>query len=80
MPTGSPIAAEMIGITDVACFAAMVEAVPHVTMTSTLSRTNSAAISAARSVRPSAPRYSTAIVRPSVQPSARSRCKKPVVH
>jgi len=37
-------------------------AVPDVTITSTLRWTNSAAISAARSVRPSVQRYSTAIV------------------
>src|SRR6266705_331734 len=49
-------------------------------MTSTLSRTNSAAISAARSARPSAQRYSTATVRPSTQPSSRSRCTKAAVH
>ena len=51
-------------------------AVPDVTMTSTLSRTNSAAISAKRSLRPSAQRYSIATVRPSIQPSSRSRCTK----
>ena len=37
-------------------------AAPAVTMTSTLSRTNSAAISAKRSLRPSAQRYSIATV------------------
>ena len=50
------------------------------TMTSTLSRTNSAAISAKRSVRPSAQRYSIARLRPSIQPSSRSRCTKAAVH
>ena len=54
--------------------------VAGVTMTSTLSRTNSAAISAKRSVRPSAQRYSIATVRPSIQPSSRSRCTKAAVH
>ena len=49
MPTGSPAIAKTIGMTDVACFAAGT-ALPTVTMTSTLSRTNSAAISAKRSV------------------------------
>ena len=53
---------------------------PAVTMTSTLSRTNSAAISAKRSLRPSAQRYSIATVRPSIQPSSRSRCTKAAVH
>ena len=55
-------------------------AVAVVTMTSTLSRTNSAAISAMRSLRPSAQRYSIATVRPSIQPSSRSRCTKASVH
>ena len=44
-PTGSIDAQNTIGMTDVACFAATAAA-PTVTMTSTLSRTNSAAISA----------------------------------
>src|SRR5262245_52978222 len=46
---------------------------PTVTITSTLSRTNSAAISPKRSGLPSAQRYSIARVRPSIQPSSRSR-------
>ena len=79
LPTGSPATANTIGMTDVACFAATT-AVPAVTMTSTLSRTNSAAISAKRSLRPSAQRYSIATVRPSIQPSSRSRCTKAAVH
>jgi len=45
-------------------------------MTSTLSRMNSAAISAKRSSRPSAQRYSIAMVRFSIQPSSRSLCTK----
>ena len=49
-------------------------------MTSTLSRTNSAAISAKRSERPSAQRTSIATVRPSIQPSSRSRCTKAATH
>ena len=52
---------------------------PVVTMISTLSRTNSAAISSKRSLRPSAQRYSIATVRPSIQPSSRSRCTKAAV-
>ena len=51
--TGSP-ATNTIGMTDVACLAARTGGVPDVRMTSTLSRTNSAAISAKRSLRPSA--------------------------
>ena len=80
VPTGSAATAKTIGMTDVACFAARTAAVPAVTMTSTLSRTNSAAISAKRSLRPSAQRYSIATVRPSIQPSSRSRCTKAAVH
>src|SRR6516165_10626324 len=44
-----------------------------------LSRTNSAAISALRSGRPSDQRYSIAMVRPSTQPSSRSRPTKAAV-
>ncbi len=80
VPTGSPAAAKTIGMTDVACMAATITAVADVTMTSTLRRTNSAAISAARSERPSAQRYSIAIVRPSIQPSSRNRCTKAATH
>src|SRR6266446_2796379 len=80
VPTGSPAVAKTIGMTDVACFAATTAAVPAVTMTLTLSRTNSAAISAKRSLRPSAQRYSIAKVRPSIQPSSRSRCTNAAVH
>jgi hypothetical protein len=39
-----PAAAKTIGMTEVACFAAMMNAAPSVTMTSTLSRTSSAVI------------------------------------
>ena len=65
--------------TEVACFAAKT-AGPDATITSTLSRANSAAISEARSLRPSAQRYSIATVRPSFQPSSRSRCSKAAAH
>ena len=77
--TGLFASAKTIGITDVACFAAFAPN-PAVTMTSTLSRTNSAAISAKRSLRPSAHRYSIATVRPSIRPSSRSRPAKAAVH
>src|SRR6516162_3762508 len=80
VPTGSPAPAKTMGMTDVASMAATTTAVPDVTMTSTLRWTNSAAISAARSVRPSAQRYSIAMVRPSIQPSSRSRCTKAATH
>ena len=45
LPTGSVTVTKTIGMTAVACLAAMTTGVPDVTMTSTLSRTNSAAIS-----------------------------------
>jgi uncharacterized protein DUF6166 len=79
LPTGSAATAKTIGMTDVACFAARA-AFPPVTMTSTFRRTNSAAISAKRSIRPSPQRTSIATLRPSVQPSSRSRCTKAVIH
>src|SRR5262249_34681718 len=50
------------------------------TITSTFRRTNSAAIAAKSSVRPSAQRYSIAKLRPSVQPNSRRRCTKAAVH
>ncbi len=67
-------------MTDVARFAASVAAVPSRTMTSTLSRTNSATISGSRSRRPSDQRYSIAIVRPSIQPSSFNRCTKSAIN
>src|SRR5262249_56457708 len=71
-PTGSFAAANPIGITDVTSFAAST-APPTVTITSTLSRPNSAAISPNRSGLPSAHRYSIARGRPSTRPSSPSR-------
>ena len=44
LPTGSTAIAKTIGVVEVTCFAAAT-AVPTVTMTSTLSRTNSVVIS-----------------------------------
>ena len=77
LPTGSPAVANTIGIADVACFAARTAwSVMRRRITSTFSRTNSAAISAKRSLRPSPQRYSIATLRPSIQPSSRSRCTK----
>ncbi len=55
-PTGSPAEAKTIGTADVTCLAIAAFAVACVTMTSTLSRTNSPKISAERSKRPSAQR------------------------
>ena len=54
-------------------------ALPTVRMVATLSRTNSAANSTNRSLRPSAQRYSIATVWPSIHPSSRSRCTKAAV-
>src|SRR5262249_52696082 len=49
----SPTELKTIGIANVACFAARTSGVEWVTMTLTLSRTNSTRISAERSLRPS---------------------------
>jgi len=76
LATGSVADAKTIGMTDVACLAARTGGVPLVKMTSTLSRTNSAAISS----NPCPQRYSIATVRPSIQPSSRNRCTKTGVH
>jgi hypothetical protein len=78
-PTGSIEIAKTMGMTAVACFTVRT-GVPLVTMTSTLRRTNSAAISAARSGRACDQRYSIAMVRPSIQPSFRSCPTKASVH
>ncbi len=78
-PTGSTAIANTIGIVEVTCIAAAA-ALPVVTMTFILSRTNSAVISPKRSSRPSAQRYSILTVRFSIQPSSFSRCTKAVVH
>jgi hypothetical protein len=51
LPSGSGAAGNTMGMTEVACFAATTAA-PEVTMTSTLSRTNSAASSHSRCRRP----------------------------
>src|SRR5262249_50179987 len=72
---GSTAIANTIAIVEVACITAGT-ALPPVTMISTLRRTNSAAISRKRSVRPSAQQYWIATVRPSIQSSSRSRCTK----
>src|SRR5262249_34021213 len=69
-----------MGIVFVASCNAWTAGVPDVTMTFTLSFANSAAISAKRSACPSTQRYSIATVRPSIQPSSRSRCTKASVH
>src|SRR5215831_2531858 len=78
-PMGSVASTNTIGTTDVACFNRGT-ALPPVTMRSTLRRTNSAAISAKRSRRPSPQRYSIATVRPSLQPRVRSRCTNVAIH
>jgi hypothetical protein len=78
-PTGSGPNGKTMGMIAVACFN-VGTAVAFVTMTSTLRRTNSAAISVLRSGRPSNQRYSNAMVRPSIQPSSRSRPTRASVH
>src|SRR4029077_16631203 len=72
-PIGSDHNAKTTGTVEIASLTARAE-LPVVTMSSTLRRANSAAISAPRSLRPPAQRYSIAMLRPSVQPSPRSRC------
>jgi hypothetical protein len=74
-PTGSLAIVKTIGMVEVACLNGGTP-VPVVTMTLALRRTRSAASSDRRSARPSAQRYSIAMVRPSIQPSSRSRCAK----
>jgi hypothetical protein len=73
--TGSPDTAKTIGICGATCFITMESLVDDVTIRSTLSRTNSAAISSSCLGRPAAQRDSIVIVWPSIQPSSRSRCK-----
>ena len=75
LPTGSNAIGNTMGMTEVARMAAATP-FPPVTMTSTFRRTNSVAISAIRSLRPSAQRTSIARLRPSTQPSSRNRCTK----
>jgi hypothetical protein len=72
-PTGSPAVAKTMGMLDVACFAANVGTVLWVRMRSNFDLTSSAAISANRSLRPSAHRYSIFKFPPSVQPSCPNR-------
>jgi hypothetical protein len=62
------------------CFAAEILGSPCVTMTSTLSLTNSATTSVARSLRPSPQRYAIAMVRPSIRSNSCRRCTKAAVH
>src|SRR3972149_5269779 len=76
LATGSPAATMTIGIVRVTCLAAVGPGVPALTMTSTLSRTRSAARWVSRSSLPSAHRYSMARFRPSTQPRSRSPCRK----
>ncbi len=73
--TGSVANAKTMGIIAVADFTVGTEG-PSVTMRSTWRWTNSAAISASRSGRAFYQRYSISTVRPSIQPSARSRSTK----
>src|SRR5437773_2841342 len=74
--TGSGSVNMTMGIVEVACLAVRVDVGPPVTITSTLRRTNSAAISASRPSFPSPYRYSITRLLPSTCPSARSPCRK----
>jgi hypothetical protein len=76
LATGSPALANTMGIIAVACLYARACGVPEATITSTLRRTNSAAIWAKRSARPSDQRYSIVMVRFSIQPSSCNRWVK----
>jgi hypothetical protein len=80
LPTGSPLATNTIGMTNVARLAAIVGRVEPVTMTLTLSRTNSSANALKRSGCPSTQRYSISTVRPSIQPSSCRRRTNTGVH
>ena len=80
LPIGSPATGHTIGMTAVACLAASAGSVAIANITSTWSLTNSAAISTKRSGRPSPQRYSILMVRPSIQPSSRSRWTKAAAH
>ncbi len=75
--TGSPTSVITRGIVLVACRAARVPGLPPVTMTSTLSRTSSAARSGSRSSFPSANRYSMTMFFPSTYPRSRRACRNP---
>jgi hypothetical protein len=70
-PTGAPTSVNTIGMTDVACFAAMTFGVACAKMTSTLRRTSSANISAKRSERPSVQDAAAALegLKPLMKPS-----------
>ena len=78
--TGSMAIGNTTGTRADACFAASTGPVPAATMMSTSSRTNSAAISAKRSIRPWAQRYSIVMVCPSTHPSSCNRRRKGVTH
>ena len=70
--TGSPAPTMTMGIVVVACLAARAAGAPPVTITSTLSRTSSAARLGNDSVLSSAQRHSRVTFCPSTSPSARS--------
>ena len=76
-PTGSMSRAMTMGIVRVRSLAARVAKGPPVTMTSTPSRTSSAAFSRSRSTLPALHRYSMMMSFPSTYPSARRACTKP---
>src|SRR5262245_46607841 len=71
-PTGSPTVANTIGTTGVTCFAAITAGAPPVTIMLTLSRTNSAAISA--KFRPAIFDRDSATLNPAELPEALREC------
>jgi hypothetical protein len=75
LPTGSSSNVMTIGIVEVAPLAGWVAVGPLVTMTSTLSRTNSVASAGSRSSFPSACRRSMTMFFPSTYPSSRRPCR-----
>ena len=76
LPNGSPTPTMTMGIVRVARLAARDACVTTVTMTSTLSRTNSAARSGSRSNLPSAHRDSMTMFCPTTKPSSRRASRK----
>ena len=77
LPTGSVACPMTIGMVEVASFRVRVIVGPALTMTSTLRRTSSAAMSLRRSIFPSEERHSMMMFLPSVYPSSRRPSRNP---
>jgi hypothetical protein len=80
VPTPSWVATATIGIVRVACFTMLATVLLGATITSTLSRTSSAAISGMRSRLPAARRQTISRFCPSTYPSSRSPSTIPSIH